>query len=51
MKKMLSKDVNKRLTAIEVLGHPWLNEDLDEKVNIFDEQEKNLIRKEFTYLL
>ena len=51
MKKMLQKDVKARLTAIEVLNHPWLNEDLDTNIDIFDEQERSLIRKEFTYLL
>ena len=51
MRKMLQKDVKKRLNAIEVLNHPWLTEDVDTEINIFDEQEKNLIKKEFTYLL
>ena len=51
MKKMLQKDVKKRLNAIEVLNHPWLADEPDQDINIFDEQEKNLIKKEFTYLL
>ena len=51
MRKMLQKDVKKRLNAIEVLNHPWLADEPDQEINIFDEQEKNLIKKEFTYLL
>ena len=47
---MLEKNVSKRLTAKEVLYHPWFD-DTEAEVDIFDEQEKNLIRKEFTYIL
>ena len=47
---MLEKNVAKRLTAKEVLYHPWFD-DTDNEVDIFDEQEMNLIRKEFTYIL
>ena len=43
-------NVSKRLTANEVLAHPWLK-DIDENIDIFDEQEKQLILKEFTYIL
>lgn len=50
MQNMLEKSVSKRLTAKEVLYHPWFD-DVEAEINIFDEQEKNLIRKEFTYLL
>ena len=50
MQNMLEKNVSKRLTAKEVLYHPWFD-DTEEQINIFDEQEKNLIRKEFTYIL
>ena len=50
MHNMLEKNVSKRLTAKEVLFHPWFD-DVEPEINIFDEQEKNLIRKEFTYLL
>ena len=37
MKKMIEKNVKLRLTANEVLAHPWL-EDIDTQINIFDEQ-------------
>ena len=50
MQNMLEKNVSKRLTAKEVLYHPWFD-DTEAEINIFDEQEKNLIRKEFTYIL
>lgn len=40
-----------RATAQEVLVHPWLNDDIDDHIDIFDEQELELIRKEFTYVL
>ena len=50
MKKMIEKNVKLRLTANEVLAHPWL-QDIDTQINIFDEQEKQLILKEFTYII
>lgn len=52
MVRMLQKNPNKRLTAEEALEHPWF-EDADalgNNVNIFDEQELDLIKKEFTYV-
>lgn len=51
MKHMLTKSPKHRATAIEVLSHKWLTDKVDEKINIFDEQELDLIRKEFTYVL
>jgi len=50
MQNMLEKNVSKRLTAKEVLYQPWFD-DVENEIDIFDEQEKNLIRKEFTYIL
>ena len=47
---MLEKNVSKRLTAREVLYHPWFD-DVASELDIFDEQETNLMRKEFTYLI
>ncbi len=46
---MLQKNPNKRLTAEEALDHPWFD-DVDDQINIFDEQELELIKKEFTYV-
>lgn len=50
MQSMLEKNVSKRLTAKEVLYHPWFD-DTESTFDIFDEQEIQLIRKEFTYLM
>lgn len=49
MQSMLKKNPNKRFTAEEVLDHPWFD-DVDDHINIFDEQELDLIKKEFTYV-
>lgn len=49
MMRMLQKNPTKRLTAEEVLDHQWFD-DVDETLDIFDEQELNLIRQEFTYM-
>jgi hypothetical protein len=54
MKKMLQKVPNKRSNAHEVLDDAWLCEEEDENaepIDIFDEQELELIRKEFTYVV
>ena len=50
MQCMIEPNVSKRLTANEVLSHPWFKETNDE-IDIFDEQEKQLILKDFTYVL
>ena len=42
--------MQRRLTANEVLSHPWFK-DVNEEIDIFDEQEKQLILKDFTYVL
>jgi serine/threonine protein kinase len=49
MLRMLQKNPNKRLTSEEVLDHQWFD-DVDTTLDIFDEQELDLIRKEFTYV-
>lgn len=49
MHRMLEKDPTQRLTAEEVLEHIWL-EEIDDTIFILDEQELDLIRKEFTYI-
>ena len=50
MQGMLKKSNTKRLTAKEVLYHPWFDDTATE-ADIFDEQETNLMKKEFTYIL
>lgn len=39
MKMMLQKKPNQRAVAEEILLHPWLNDNIDEHIDIFDEQE------------
>ena len=51
MKTMLQKVPSQRATAEEVLSHDWLNDEVDQRIDIFDEQELELIRKEFTYVV
>ena len=53
MKLMLQKIPKQRATAEEVLGHSWLSneEENSPQIDIFDEQELDLIRKEFTYVV
>ena len=51
MKLMLNRKPNDRATAHEVLSHPWMIDKSETEINIFDEQELDLIRKEFTYVL
>ena len=50
MQMILEKDVSRRLTAKECLYHPWFD-DVEDEIDIFDEQERSLIRKEFTYII
>lgn len=51
MKIMLQKIPKLRANAQQVLSHPFLNDEIDQHIDIFDEQELDLIRKEFTYIL
>ena len=52
MKIMLQKVPSKRATAEDVLNHVWLEKpEEEEHIDIFDEQELELIRKEFTYVV
>lgn len=51
MKSMLQKVPTKRATAEDVLSHEWFDDDHEDHIDIFDEQELELIRKEFTYVV
>ena len=51
MKSMLQKTPKLRATAHDVLAHQWLTDEDPEPIDIFDEQELELIRKEFTYVV
>lgn len=43
---LLQVDPKKRLSAIEVLSHPWLK-DCKEELDVFTQKEKDVIRKEY----
>ena len=47
IKWILNPNVQERPSAKEILKHSWFKETPD-VLDIFDEQEKNLIRQEFT---
>ena len=47
IKGLLKRKVKERLTVEEVLEHPWLK-DSEKHLDIFNEGEKTVIRKEFT---
>jgi hypothetical protein len=39
-------DPRKRLSAVEVLSHPWLKDAKDE-IDVFTQKEKDVIHKEY----
>jgi serine/threonine protein kinase len=43
---LLQTDPRKRLSAVEVLGHPWLK-DAKEELDVFTQKEKDVIKKEY----
>ncbi|CDW78816.1 UNKNOWN [Stylonychia lemnae] len=48
LRKMLELDVSQRLTIKQVLSHPWM-QDIDENLIMFNEQELEVVKTEFTY--
>lgn len=48
LRGMLEKNPKKRSPVSDILKHPWFT-DIDKTIQIFNEQEKAQIRKEFTY--
>mmetsp|Transcript_42812 Transcript_42812/g.31277 ORF Transcript_42812/g.31277 Transcript_42812/m.31277 type:complete len:99 (-) Transcript_42812:558-854(-) len=44
--KLLQVDEKKRLSACEVLGHPWLK-DAETDIDVFTQKEKDLINREY----
>ena len=38
--KLLQTDPNKRLSAVETLNHPWLNQEIDADLDVYTEKEK-----------
>ncbi len=49
IKKLLTVDQSKRLSAVQALEHPWLK-DAPTEFDVFTEKEKNLIQKEYMRL-
>jgi serine/threonine protein kinase len=45
---MLEVDPRKRISIVDILAHSWLK-NTPEQEDLFNEHEKELIRKEFTY--
>ena len=45
---LLNTDPQKRLSVSQVLKHPWL-QNIDESKDLFDKEEQEVIRTEFTY--
>ena len=45
---MLEINPHKRLTGPQLLAHRWFD-DLDEQLELFSDQEREMIRKEYTY--
>jgi serine/threonine protein kinase len=43
---LLQVDPRKRLSAVEVLSHPWLKDSKDE-LDVFTQKEKDVIHKEY----
>ena len=48
LRGLLEINPHKRLTVEEILKHPWL-EDYDESLQLFNNQEREMIKKEYTY--
>ena len=46
IKKILTTDPKKRLSACEVLNHPWLK-DAPTSLEVFTQKERDVIRKEY----
>lgn len=46
IKKILNVDPRKRLSACEILNHPWLKDAVSE-LDIFTQKEKDVITKEY----
>jgi len=48
LRGLLEINPHKRLTIPEILTHPWLK-DYDESLDLFNDQEREMIKKEYTY--
>ena len=48
MRSMLETDPTKRISISKILSHPWFN-DMDEDLEIFNQEERDVVKKEFVY--
>ena len=48
IRKLLEVDPKKRLTIPQIMAHPWMQQ-IDEELNIFNEEEREVIFKEYTF--
>lgn len=48
LRGLLEINPHKRLTIAEIYKHPWLA-DYDESLQLFNDQEREMIKKEYTY--
>ena len=48
LRGLLEINPHKRLTIPEILAHPWLK-DYDETLELFNDTEREMIKKEYTY--
>lgn len=48
LKNLLERDPNMRYTVADIMAHPWMQE-IEEEMTLFNEQEQQLIRDEFTF--
>jgi serine/threonine protein kinase len=48
LRGLLEINPHKRLNYEQILKHPWL-EDYDESLQLFNDQEREMIKKEYTY--
>ena len=48
LRGLLEINPHKRLTIEQILAHPWL-QDYDDTLQLFNDQEREMIKKEYTY--
>lgn len=48
IKHILEPEPSQRFTISDILSHPWFD-DMDEDIELFNDQEKEKILREFTY--
>lgn len=48
LRALLELDPKKRLSAKQIMEHPWMS-DIEENLIVFNDQEVEVIKKEFTY--